>query len=137
MTSHRQAFVIRDATPVRYLECRDDGHEITAAWTAVEGHFTSLRGLHFLAMFDPGLGWYRACVTRTAVVDELAADLSTGRIPGGRYARSRLRGAEGVEVERIINAFEALRTSINVDPHRPQIEHYRSHTEVDVLVPVL
>ena len=121
---------------MRYLECRDEPLAISGAWAAVEGHFTSLRGLHFLAIFDPDAGWYRACVVRSAHIDALAADLPTGHIPGGRYARCRLRGPDGVDVARVFDAFESLRLAHVLDPTRPQIEHYRSHTEVDVLVPV-
>lgn len=119
-----------------FIEGHDDGVSINLSWRTLEDHFRSLRGHKFLAAFDPTAGWYRACVVRTAESDAITVDLPTWIVPGGRYARLRLRGDDGVPAAKLCTAFATLERTHKVDQGRPRIEHYRRHTEVDVLVPV-
>lgn len=121
---------------MRFVEGIDDGGSIGASWRSLEGLFVSLRGFKFLATFDPVAGWYRACVVSTPDSDAITPSLPTWTVPGGRFARVRLRGDAGVPPEELFAAFTALAETHDVDPNRPHIEHYRRHTEVDVLVPV-
>ena len=135
-TSLDPVLVTREPTPVSFVEGRDEGVSINASWRTLEDLFPSLRGHKFLATFDPTAGWYRACVARTSESDSITAGLPTGIVPGGRYARLRLRGDDGVPAEELFAAFAALEEAHDVDQNRPRIEHYRRHTEVDALVPV-
>jgi hypothetical protein len=53
------------------------------------------------------------------VDDPAALGLESGRLPGGRYLRTRLRGEPR-----------------QLDESSPSIEFYRRHDEIDLLLPV-
>ena len=62
--------------------------------------------------------------------------LESGRLPGGRYLRTRLHGEPPQVYERIGPTFEALVQTTRPDESRPSIEHYRRRDEIDLLLPV-
>ena len=134
--SAQQTRVEREPTPVRYIECRDDIEEIRPTWRALENLFPSLKGLKFLATFDPVAGWYRAGVVETPASDSVTSDLPSAVVPGGHYSRLRLQGEADAVYGLLPAAFAQLEAISDVDPDRPRIEYYRRLTEVHVLVPV-
>jgi DNA gyrase inhibitor GyrI len=96
---------------------------------------TGLRGRKFFGAFYPATGEYRACV-QAEEGDPAALGLESGRLPGGRYLRTRLRGEPLQVYERIGPIFEALVQTARRDESRPSIEFYRRHDEIDLLLPV-
>ena len=72
-----------------------------------------------------------------AVNDTSSFGLPTVTIPGGRYARARLRGEPPGVYERIGPTIAELESQVEVDETRPVIEHYRRHDEIDLLVPIV
>ena len=135
--STQRTRIERDPTQVRYIECRDTVEEIRPTWRALEDLFPSLKGLKFLATFDPAAGWYRACVVETPDSESLTSHLPSAVVPGGHYSRLRLQGEAEALYDLLPAAFAQLEAISDVDPDRPRIELYRRHTEVHVLVPVL
>ncbi|MCZ3387636.1 MAG: hypothetical protein LH645_00585 [Actinomycetia bacterium] len=95
MNSPAPKLVAREPTPVRFVEGIDESGSIGASWRGLADLFPSLRRHKFLAAFDPVAGWYRACVVSTPGSDAITASLSTWTVPGGRYARVRLREDAG------------------------------------------
>jgi hypothetical protein len=120
--------VVREETPVVFIRCSDDLAAIREAWARLEA-VVPLRGNTFFGTFDGRE--YRAC----AAVD--AERLARGVIPGGRYARTRLRGDAPAVYERIAPAVDELLAAVEVDRTRPVVEFYRRHDEIDILVPVV
>ena len=88
-------------------------------------------GNRFSDTFDGAV--YRACVELRGA----SYGLEAGVIPGGRYARTRLRGEPPAVYELIGPAVAELERSVEVDRSRPVLEHYRRRDEIDALVPVV
>ena len=108
---------------------------IQEAWRVLEEIVGDLRGRRFVGAFDARRGRYRACVE----VDATASahrQLSRGELPGGRYARIRLKGEPPGLYEQLPGAFEQLVADCPADAERPSLELYRRHDEVDALLPV-
>ena len=62
--------------------------------------------------------------------------LEDGSLPGGRYARARLEGQPPGVYALIQPTFERLAQRPDRDPSRPEIEFYRRHDLIDLLLPV-
>ena len=82
-------------------------------------------------------GEYRACVR----VDPNSSNkeftqFTEFTIPGGRYVHRRLVDWDH-DVGLLLQAVEELMARSDYDPTRYVIEHYRSHTEVVIRVPVV
>ena len=120
---------------VDYVEVDDVPAAIPDAWQRLEAAVGDLRGRRFVGAFDPGTGRYRACV-EVSPDPPLQAELSRGELPGGRYARIRLRTEPPELYELIPVAFERLVEQCSIDPERPSLEVYRRRDEVDAMVPV-
>jgi hypothetical protein len=119
--------VVREDTPVVFVRCEDTLEAIRTAWAHLES-VVPLRGNKFYGVFDGRE--YRAC----AAAD--ADGLDRGVIPGGRYARTRLRGDAPAVYERIAPTVDELEAAVDVDKTRPVVEFYRRHDEIDILVPI-
>jgi hypothetical protein len=132
---HHIGLVERTAKQVDYIEVRDESPEVPAAWERLEGIVGELRGRHFVGAFRTGR--YRACVE--VDVDSPRLDsLQRGELPGGLYARIRVRGdSTGGLYLLLPDAFEELRRSWVVDEERPSLEVYRRHDQIDALVPLV
>ncbi|HLF67906.1 MAG TPA: GyrI-like domain-containing protein [Gaiellaceae bacterium] len=93
-----------------------------------------VHGRKAYGLWDPFSCSYHACYA--LVEDDRPEDHGLERevIPGGRYRRARLKGAE--DVTRIGATFQALAKDEALDSERPWIEFYRRHDEVDLHVPI-
>ena len=129
--------VEREEVRVMFRRTRDEQESITRAWAEVEALIGSLRGRKFYGLFDPETKEYRVCVQWQEGDDALALDLEEGTIPDGRYARERLQGKPPAVYGLIQPTMERLAGRTDVDPSRPEIEFYRRHDTIDLLVPVV
>jgi hypothetical protein len=125
------ALIKRRETPVLFVSAPDEVPEIRRAWERLEV-VVPLRGRKFIGVVWPS-GVYWAAVERLA--GEERGDLEEGVVPGGAYARARLRGEPPAVYDEIAPAYEALEAA-GRDPDRPGIEYYRRRDEIDVLVPI-
>jgi integron-associated effector binding protein len=126
--------VEREEIAVQFVRVRDGLDEIARAWNELEA-VVALRGRHFYGAYDPIADDYRACV-EVREGDELAPGLEAGTLPGGRYLRARLHGDPPGIYARIKPTFDAMVAQKPPDESRPSLEHYRSHDEIDLLLPV-
>jgi hypothetical protein len=122
--------------PVMFKLVADDQAAISRGWADVEAAVGSLRGRKFYGMVDKARGEYRVCVAMGEDDDPAELGLEIGSIPGGRYARVRLNGDPPAVYERIAPTFRRLATRPDRDPSRPEIEFYRRHDVIDLLMPV-
>jgi len=115
----------------------DDQESITRTWAEVETAVGSLRGRKFYGVFDPATKEYRVCVQMQDGDEASALGLEEGAIAGGRYVRERLEGQPPAVYSLIKPTMERLAGRPDRDPSRPEIEFYRRHDVIDLLVPVL
>ena len=99
----------------------------------LESSIPSLQGSKFFGVVVDGQ--YRACVRQAADNKTNFVDYPTFTIPGGRYVHRRLVDWDH-KVELIGQAVDELISRTDYDSTRYVIEHYRSHTEIVIRVPV-
>jgi RimJ/RimL family protein N-acetyltransferase len=109
----------------------EDG--VRAAWRRLEAILPDQDGRSFCGAYLRGK--YRACVARRDDDDAAALGLDEWTIPGGQYARRELRDWAG-STSAIADAFAALVTEYATDDTRPDIEAYRSRSQVVLFHPV-
>ena len=88
-------------------------------------------------MFDSETSEYRVCVQWQEGDDAGALGLEDGRLAGGRHVRERLEGQPPAVYRLIKPTMERLAGRADRDPSRPEIEFYRRHDVIDLLVPVV
>lgn len=129
--------VERDETDVMFKRVADEQAAITRGWSEVESAVGPLRGRRFFGVFDELKHEYLVCVERREGDDPGTLGLEAGTLPGGRYARRRLRGEPPAVYAEIAPAFEQLARRPDRDGTRPGIEFYRSRDVIDLLLPVV
>ena len=101
-----------------------------AAMECVEAALPTLRGRRFYGVcYDPEDD-FRACVA-IGPGDDVALGLHRGVIPGGHYAKAKVRTSD-----EIAEAFAVLRAEHEWDNTRPSIEFYRSEREILLYWPI-
>lgn len=128
--------VTMDDIPVMYVDGekgRPIAEQAPAAFEKLEAELPSLKGRKFYGVQSDGL--YRACVALNETDDPSVLPHPAWVIPGGRYARRKIRDWEQ-HIDQIVQAFNDLHRDNEVDPARPNIEYYRSQRELFCLVPI-
>lgn len=134
----RDATIVQRAdVEVMFKRTADEQEAIARAWAELEELVGSLRGRKFFGVFDAARHEYRVCVEQHAGDDANALGLETGTLAGGRYARVRLEGQPPAVYELIGPAFAQLAQRRDRDPSRLEIEFYRRHDVIDLLLPVI
>jgi hypothetical protein len=128
--------VDREDVRVMFRRTSDEQEAITRTWAEVEAAIGQLRGRKFYGVFDSGTNEYRVCVQWRDGDDAEAVGLEDGALPGGRYVRERLQGEPPAVYGLIQPTFERLAQRPDRDPSRPEIEFYRRHDLIDLLLPV-
>ena len=106
----------------------------------LESKLPSLKGRKFYGTFRllPEGEEYFACVEKLPTDNPVAMNLEVGTIAGGSYVRRKVWDWEKViAAGKLGSIFEEMVTYYHVDRSRPDIEYYRSMTELHLLVPVL
>lgn len=134
-----ESFVELEPIPVLRVRADWRGAGPAAAFAALEAKLPTLKGRRFYGVgrLGPGEEEYFACVARIETDDPVRMELGAGEIPGGWYARRRIRDWEE-NVRQIPLQFKEMIRALgdNVDPSRPAVEYYRSQGELFVLEPV-
>jgi hypothetical protein len=104
------------------------------AWSTLESKLPSLKGRKFYGAYHDNV--YRACV---AIIDEKEAKtfgLPTWTIPGGKYVREKVADYRS-RVEVIAETLDAMAKECRADRSRPEVEFYKSQSEIILLLPIL
>jgi hypothetical protein len=130
--------VERDEVVVLFRRAaKDEVGAIRTAWAELEEAVGLLRGRKFYGSYDPRTDEYRACVEKHGDDSAEALGLEPGVLPGGRFARVRLRGEPPAIYDLIGPTMQRLATGRDdADPSRPSLEFYRRFDEIDLLLPV-
>jgi DNA gyrase inhibitor GyrI len=129
--------VDREPVAILYAAATGDPDRIPAAAARAFAELEAAippRGRRMYGYWSPATREYRACFARQEQDDAEALGLSEDVLPGGRYARLRLRGERAFA--EIGPSFLALSAEVTIDEERPWLELYRRHDEVDLLVPL-
>ncbi len=133
-------YVERSETEVVRVKADMKGSGPAGAMRLLESKLPSLRGRKFYGAFrllESGEEYY-ACVERIASDDPTKNGLDSGQLPGGLYVRRKLNDWEKVIASgKLGEQFEELIRTHEFDPSRPEIEYYRSMSELHLLLPVL
>ena len=131
-----------ERSEVQVLRVRADmkGKGPAEAFRRLESKLASLRGRHFYGAFRilPDGEEYFACVER--IDGEYAArmGLESATIPGGLYVRRKVLDWESVIAAGKLPAIaREMVETYQVDRSRPELEFYRSRSELHLLLPVL
>jgi hypothetical protein len=135
--SEAETLVDRDDVSVMLRWVQDEVPAIRRAWAEIERVLGSLRGRKFYGAFDPASKRYAVCVALREGDDPNAFGLEAGVLPGGRYARARLKGEPPAVYDLIPTTMQSLADRPDRDLVRPQLEFYRRRDEIDLLVPVI
>ena len=127
--------VEREEIGVMFIRTPDDPMEFGPAFQRLE-ELVGTRGRKFYGAFYPREKEYRACVVTKDGDDATALGLEEGVRAGGRYLRARLRGEPPALYRRIAPTFDELGSRTSTDETRPSLEFYRSHDEIELLLPV-
>lgn len=134
------SYVERAAVEVLRFRADMKGGGPAEAMRSLESKLPSLKGRRFYGTFRlrPEGEEYYACVERWASDDPSAMGLEVGTVPGGLYVRRKVFDWERVIADgRLGSIFQEMVAYYAVDRARPDIEYYRSMSELHVLVPVL
>jgi hypothetical protein len=123
--------------PVLRVKADFRGQGPSAAFDYLEPKLPTLRGRRFYGTFrdTPTGEEYYAGVAREETDDPHRMGLETGVIPGGWYARRKLRDWE-TNLSRLPTIFADIVRTVQRDRDRPSLEFYRSRTELHLLAPV-
>ena len=138
----RIELVEREDVTVMFKRVSDEQSAITAAWAELEQAVGSLRGRKFYGVFydevlRDGRAEYHVCVQLRDDDDPVKLGLEVGTIAGGRYARVRLEGGPPAVYSLIAPTFKQLGERSDRDSRRPDVEFYRRHDVIDLLLPVV
>lgn len=122
--------------PIRVMWVKAEGGltGVRAAWSKLESKLPSLKGRKFYGAYHDNV--YLACV---AIIDEKEAEtfgLPTWTIPGGKYLREKVTDYRS-RVEVIAETLEAMAKEFGADRSRPEVEFYKSQSEIILLLPIL
>ena len=105
------------------------------AFNKLESILPTLKGRHFYGVLNgkPDNGTYRACVVKQ--LDENFGNLESWVIPGGKYARAKIKNWEE-NIQSIAQEFSQMTKEFAIDKNRPCIEFYKSQEELILMLPI-
>jgi hypothetical protein len=130
-----------ERSDVRVLRVRADmkASGPAGAMRMLESKLPSLKGRKFYGAFrllDDGEEYF-ACVERLPTDDPHGMGLDVGVIPGGLYVRRKLSDWEKIiAAGKLGEHFHELIVTHQFDRSRPEVEYYRSMSELHLLLPV-
>lgn len=129
------SIVERRPVAVMWRRIPDEVPAMQTTWAEVEAS-VGLRGRTYFGAFDPADETYLVCAVLKDGDDPAAHGLELGELPGGRFARKRLRGEPPALYDQIGPGFAELHAAFDVDLSRLELEHYRRRDELDLYVPI-
>ncbi len=110
------------------------------AFKKLESHLTTLRGRKFYGAYfhNQGDPFYWACVEIKEGDDLNSPELEIGMLPSGKYVTRKLNNwsAEKEIPKTIAGTFEEMSREFEVDRGMPEIEFYRSQSELILMLPI-
>jgi hypothetical protein len=110
------------------------------AFRAIESHLKTLKGRKFYALVyetEDGMDYYAGLVPDSEIEERRFAELGfpITEIEGGACARIKLLDWTS-KTDQIGPSFGAMIGQFGIDTSRPQMEYYRSLSELHLLLPI-
>lgn len=110
------------------------------AFSALESHLKTLKGRRFYGLVyekEGGMDYHAGLVPDSEIEERKfsALGFSITEIAGGRCARIKMLDWIS-QTDQIGPSFGAMIRQFGIDPSRPQMEYYRSLSELHLLLPV-
>jgi len=123
--------------PVLFVFSKNGAPGASAAFNALEKKLPNLKKRRFYGVLEglPETGVYRACIGIMEGDDPKAMGLETWTIPGGKYARAKIKNWSD-HLKDIGPTFSQLENQYKKDSNRPLIEYYRSDNELLLFLPI-
>ena len=126
--------------PVMYVAAVGGVEGISNAIAAIEdklNHKLTGRKCYGVSITDKSGLHYKACVAIQEGDDPTALDLEVSEIPGGKYAKGRIRPWDyRKDVPKLTAKFEQMSKEHKVDNTRPHVEFYRRHDDLILYLPI-
>ena len=119
--------------PVVYIIAKDGLAGAKEAFKKLKTIIGKVSGKKFYGVFDKENNEYRACVKIEGDINN--CNLERGVIPGGKYARKKIKDWSK-SFDRVSISFSKLCEKNKTDLDRPTVEFYRSVRDLIVMVPV-
>ena len=133
------SYVERPTIQVLRILANMKGGGPAEAMQRLESKLPSIRGRKFFGAFRilPEGEEYFACVEKAASDDPSAMELEEGQIPGGLYIRRKVfEWSKVIADGSLPSVSKDMIRHYDVDKTRPELEYYRSMTELHILIPV-
>ncbi|MCJ7458629.1 MAG: GyrI-like domain-containing protein [candidate division Zixibacteria bacterium] len=125
---------------IMYVKTSDIPSDVPKAFEKLESHLLTLKGRKFYGAFfyNQGNPFYWACVEIKEGDNLNNPELEIGMLPAGKYATRKLKkwSDEKDIPKKIVGTFEEMSKEFEVDRERPEIEFYRSQSELILMMPV-
>ena len=125
---------------VLYVRTSDIPSSVPKTFSKLESHLPTLKGRKFYGayFYNQGNPEYWACVEIKEGDNLNNPELEIGILPGGKYASRKLKNwsDEKAIPKKIVGTFEEMSKEFEVDRERPEIEFYRSQSELILMMPV-
>lgn len=114
--------------------------DVSKAVDSVEeklGHKLTGRKCYGVSTEDESGLHYQACVAIQEGDDPASLGLTPSEIPGGKYAKDRIRPWDyRKDVPKLIEKFEKMTQEHEADKTRPSVEFYRRHDDLILYLPI-
>jgi hypothetical protein len=134
------SFVERSQIAVLRVRADMSGSGPAGAMHLLESKLPTIKGRKFYGVFrllEAGEEYF-ACVERIETDDPEGMGLETGTVPGGLFARRKLYDWQKViAAGKLKEVGEEFVRGYDIDRSRPEIEYYRSMSEMHLLLPVM
>ena len=129
-----------ESKTVLYVKTSDIPSGVPKAFEKLESHLPTLKGRKFYGAFfyNQGNPEYWACVEIKEGDNLNNPELEIGMLPAGKYATRKLKNwsVEKEIPKKIVGTFEEMSREFEVDREMPEIEFYRSQSELIVMLPI-
>ena len=133
------SYVERPTIQVLRILANMKGGGPSEAMQRLESKLPSIRGRKFFGAFRilPEGEEYFACVEKAASDNPSEMELEEGQIPGGLYIRRKVfEWSKVIADGSLPSVSKDMIRHYDVDKTRPELEYYRSMTELHILIPV-
>jgi len=129
-----------ESKKVLYVKTSDIPAGVPKAFVKLESHLSTLRGRRFYGAFfyNQENPFYWACVEIKEGDNLNNPELEIGMLPAGKFATRKLKNwSDEKDIpKKIVGTFEEMSKEFEADRERPEIEFYRSQSELIVMLPI-